>query len=352
MENTQVGKQIEKKRLFNPNGIDNIENRKIIGGETTNLFNLNDVKYNYAKELYRIMMGNFWVPEKVDLSDDIDSYRNLTVDERRAYDGILSFLVFLDSIQTNNISNIADWITAPEVSTVLAIQTYQEAIHSQSYAYMIESIIPKDRRENIYDFWRDDQVLLERNEYIASIYQEFVDNENKENFARVLIANYILEGLYFYNGFNFFYNLVSRNMMLGTGDIIRYINRDELTHVVLFRDVIKSVIDENPELISEKLVHSMFSEAVEQEVIWAKHILGDKILGISEDSSEKYTKYLANMRLKMLGFSELYPGYNKNPYTHLEKHADETQDNIKSNFFESTVTNYNQSSNIDGWDEL
>ena len=52
-----------------------------------------------------------------------------------------------------------------------------------------------------------------------------------------VLANYILEGLYFYNGFNFFYNLASRNLMLGVADEIRYINRDELTHVVIFKRI-------------------------------------------------------------------------------------------------------------------
>ena len=172
--------KLEKKKLFNPEGSDDIANRKIIGGNTTNLFNLNNVKYKWTQELYRVMMGNFWVPEKVDLSSDVTSYKELTKYEVKAFDGILSFLTFLDSIQTNNLSNIANWVTAPEISTLLAIQTYQEAIHSQSYSYIIESIIPASKKDLIYDFWRDDKVLLERNEYIANIYQKFVDNETQK----------------------------------------------------------------------------------------------------------------------------------------------------------------------------
>lgn len=342
----------EKKKLFNPIGDDSLKGRKLICGNTTNLFNLNNVKYSWAKELYRVMMGNFWVPEKVDLTTDVADYKKLTKHETKAFDGILSFLVFLDSIQTNNLSNISNWITAPEVSTIMAIQTFQEAVHSQSYAYIIETAIPVDKREKIYDFWRDDKILLERNEYIAGIYQEFIDNPKEENFAKVLIANFILEGLYFYNGFNFFYNLASRNLMLGVADEIRYINRDELTHVVLFKNIIITLKEEKPDMFSEEMVHSLFKEAVNQEIIWSQHILDNHILGINDESTEGYTKYLANQRLQMIGFSELYPGYDKNPYSHLEKLADSENDGVKSNFFESTVTNYNQSSSIDGWDDF
>jgi ribonucleoside-diphosphate reductase beta chain len=355
MENNNDNKNnqiYEKKKLFNPQGDDSLKNRKIIGGNTTNLFNLNNVKFNWSKEMYRVMMGNFWVPEKVDLSQDVADYKKLTKHETKAFDGILSFLTFLDSIQTNNLPNISDWITAPEISTILAIQTYQEAIHSQSYAYIIEGIIPTEKRNEIYDFWRKDKILFERNEYIANIYQNFIDNQTIENFVKVLIANYILEGLYFYNGFNFFYNLASRNLMLGVADEIRYINRDELTHVVLFKNMILEIKKEHPEFITQELVHELFKEATEQEIKWAQHILDNHILGINDESSHAYTQYLANLLLKMLGSEQLYPGFDKNPYAHLEKLADSENDSVKSNFFESTVTNYNQSSNVDGWDDL
>lgn len=342
-----------QKKLFNPDGSDNINSRKLIGGNSTNLFNLNNTKYTWANKLYRTMMENFWIPEKVDLTSDIQDYQKLTDYERRGYDGVLSFLVFLDSIQTNNIPKISEFITAPEVNLILAIQTYQEAIHSQSYAYLIESLIPGDKRDDIYEFWRDDKVLFDRISFIAQIYQDFHDNETLKNFARAIIANFLLESVYFYNGFNFFYLLASRNLMPGSADIIRYINRDELTHVVMFKEIITAINNESNGLITEDLVYPMFETAVKQEIEWTNHILGNEILGITSESTESYTKYIANQRLKSLGFKELYPGYDHNPYVHLEKIADtEGSGDVKANFFESTVTSYNQSSVISGWDKL
>ena len=201
--------ELLKKRLFNPNGNDDIANRRLINGDTTNLFNLNNTKYDWANKLYRSMMENFWIPEKVDLTSDINDYKKLTDAERRGYDGILSFLVFLDSIQTNNVPKVSEYITAPEVNLVLAIQTYQEAIHSQSYAYTIETVISQEKRNDIYEFWRDDKTLFERIDFIAQVYQDFHDVQNADNFAKVLIADYLLEAIYFYNGFNFFYLLAS-----------------------------------------------------------------------------------------------------------------------------------------------
>lgn len=342
-----------KKKLFHPEGNDEISGRRLINGDTTNLFNLNNTKYDWANKLYRAMMENFWIPEKVDLTADINDYKKLTDAERKGYDGILSFLVFLDSIQTNNIPKISEYITAPEVTLVLAIQTYQEAIHSQSYAYTIETVISQEKRNDIYEFWRDDKTLFDRIEFIAQSYQDFHDEQNYDNFAKSIIADYLLEAIYFYNGFNFFYLLASRHLMSGTADIIRYINRDELTHVVLFEYIIRGIREENPDLIKDELIYEMFEIAVKQEIEWTNHILGNDILGVTEESTEKYTKFIANKRLKALGLDPLYEGYDDNPYKHLEKIADtEGEGDVKANFFESTVTSYNQSSAVEGWDEI
>lgn len=344
---------VDRKKLFNPLGDDSLIGRKIIKGDSTNLFNLNNVKYQWANLLYRNMMGNFWIPEKIDLTQDKNDYGNLTVYEKTAYDGILSFLIFLDSIQTNNLPNVSDFVTAPEVNLVLSIQTFQEAIHSQSYQYIIESILPKEIRNSIYDKWRENEVLFERNKYIAEIYQNFIDDQSDENFARIIIADYLLESIYFYNGFNFFYLLASRNRMMGTSDVIRLINRDELSHVVLFQQIMKEIKNENPDFFNEEEIYDMFKKAVDQEITWTNHIIGSQILGITEETTEQYTKWLANERLKSLGLKPIYEGFDKNPYKHLERFADtEGEGNVKANFFEGSVTSYNMSSSIDGWDEF
>lgn len=56
--------QLQRNPLFNPKGDDTVEHRTIIKGATTGLFNLNAVKYPWAKSLYQVMVGNFWVPER------------------------------------------------------------------------------------------------------------------------------------------------------------------------------------------------------------------------------------------------------------------------------------------------
>lgn len=345
--------KLDRKMLFNPTGDDSVGSRRMIGGDSTNLLNLNDVKYQWATSLYREMLGNFWIPEKIDLTQDKQEYRNeLTKDEVSAFEHTLSFLTFLDSIQTNNLPNIFNYITAPEVATLGAVQAFQEAIHSQAYAYVFESVIPADRRREVYYLWRENDLLLERNKYIADIYQDFIDKPDNHSFARALIANYILECLYFYNGFNLFYSLAYRGMMLGTADNINYINRDEGTHVKLFRQIIIAINNENDHFITEELVHEMFEFAVQEEIKWAVSSTGNKTIGITEGTITDYTKFLANKNIVEIGFSPLYDPEIENPYKHLDMMKGDNSGQLKSNFFESTVTSYSMASLLSDWDKI
>ena len=329
--------------IFNPEGNDDVENRRIIKWDSTWLFQLNSTKYTWAKNMYQVMVWNFWIPEKVSgLWEDAIQLKTLPENEQRAFKWILSFLIFLDSIQTVNLPNFNDHITAPEVNLILSIQAYQEAIHSQSYAVLLESIVDSSDRDDFYYFWRSDKHLLERNEYIGQIYQDFIDKPTDENFFRGVVWNFLLESIYFYNGFAFFDTLADQGKMVATDRMISYIRRDELTHVTIFANIIKEIRKESPDVYNEKVLYDMMGIAVEQEIIWSKHILWKNIIGMGHENIENYTKWLANERLNMLGLAPLYDNVVTNPYKHLDRLQDNNWE--KWNFFESTVVNYAQSS--------
>jgi len=337
---------MKKKLIFNPDGNDDIKYRQVLGGNTTNLVNLNSVKYPNMVKLYKTMLSNFWLPEKVDLSSD--DFSKLSKSEQKAFKGILSFLVFLDSIQLNILPSFNDYITLPEASMLLSVQDFQESIHISSYQYIIESVLPASEREGIYDFWRTDSVLLERNKLIASKYQAFRDSPTDQTFKEALIASLAVESIYFYNGFAFFYNLALRNLMPGTAECIKLIQKDELSHVVFGAQLVNLVCIEN----DSELIANTLRGAVDAEIHWTNHIIGEDILGISSKTTEQYTKHLANRRAKHIGIDKLYEGI-ANPYKHLERYSDLMgRGEVRSNFFESNTTSYSQANAIGGWDDF
>lgn len=339
-------KKISKKPLFNPDGDIELSQRRMVNGNTTNLNDFNNMKYEWVSDWYRQAMNNFWIPEEINLAQDKKQYPELSQEEKRAYDKILSFLVFLDSLQSANLPNVADYITANEVNLCLHIQTFQECIHSQAYSYMLDSICDPDQRDEILYQWRDDEHLLRRNTFIGNIYNDFQEEKSPLNFMRVLVGNYILEGIYFYSGFMFFYNCARNGRMTGSAQEIRYINRDENTHLWLFRNIINELREEEAEMFSpdhEALYREMIAEGARQEIAWGQYAIGNNIQGLNEKMVEDYIKYLANLRLREIGLKELYPGYENEPESMKWVSHYANANMIRTDFFEAKSTAYAKS---------
>lgn len=335
-----------KRPLFNPDGDIDIRKRQMVGGNTTNLNDFNNMKYQWVSGWYRQAMNNFWIPEEINLNQDIKDYPHLDKDERTAYDKILSFLVFLDSIQTANLPNVSEYITANEINLCLNIQTFQEAVHSQSYSYMLDTICSPEERNDVLYQWKTDQHLLKRNSFIGDCYNDFQLNKDMFHFMKVLIANYILEGIYFYSGFMFFYNLSRNGKMPGSAQEIRYINRDENTHLWLFKNIILELQKEVPDMFTPdkvKVYQDMMREGVRQEIAWGKYVIGNKLQGLTEKMVEDYILYLGNLRSTALRFSPLYDGYEEEPADMAWVSAYANANMVKTDFFEARSTAYAKS---------
>lgn len=330
---------IPRKKIYNPNSTENVNERKIFGGNPTSIFELNKIKYQWAYNLWKVMLANSWFPEEVNMTQDKRDYADgLTPEEKVGYDRALAQLIFMDSLQTNNlIDNVNPYITSPEINLILVRQAFEEALHSQSYAVMVESI--SANTDEIYEMWRTDMHLRSKNDYIANVYEELSKNPTESTLVKAMFANQILEGIYFYSGFAYFYTLARSGKMLGSAQMIRFIQRDEVTHLLLFQNMINSLKKEMPQLFTKSLeeeVLEMFKEAVEIETAWGIYITQGKILGLTSEIIRDYICYLADDRLRRVGLPVLYNV--KNPIKWVESFASFNEQ--KTNFFEGNVTNY------------
>lgn len=338
--------KLKRNTLFNPSGDTDLRLRRMIGGNTTNLNDFNNMKYSWVSDWYRQAMNNFWIPEEINLSQDFKDYPRLDKAERTAYDKILSFLVFLDSLQSNNLPTVSEYITANEVNLCLHIQAFQECIHSQSYSYMLDTICSPEERNDILYQWKTDEHLLNRNKFIGDCYNEFHEKRDKFSLMKTLIANFILEGIYFYSGFMFFYNLSRNGKMSGSAQEIRYINRDENTHLWLFRSIILELKKEEPDMFTPdriKVYEDMMREGVRQEIAWGQYVIGNDVQGLNEQMVSDYIRYLGNLRWSGLGFGFLYNDNRKEPENMKWVGQYSNANMVKTDFFEAKSTAYAKS---------
>ena len=145
----------------------------------------------------------------------------------------------------------------------------------------------------------------------------------------------------------FFYNLGRNNKMPGSVQEIRYINRDENTHLWLFRSIIKELRAECPELFTDDLINlyrEMIREGCEQEIAWGHYVIGDDIEGLTKEMVTDYIQYLGNLRATSLDFAPIYDGHDVEPpsMTWVSQYSNANM--IKTDFFEARSTAYAKSS--------
>lgn len=325
----------------------------IINGKTSGILNWNDIPYPSFYRAYKELSTNFWIPDEVDMKVDARQYGELSGHEKNAYDSIIGLLATLDSPQTRFIYNVAEYITDPAAHANAAIIGQQEVIHNESYSYVLASITDLANQNRVFELARTHPTILKRNAPIMQAYDEFIREKTAQTLLYALIQSSILEGINFYSGFSFFYNLVRQNRMTGTGKIISFINRDELAHTKFISEVIRAIVGENEVLQTDELtdyVHQAFKHAVELESEWSSEVL-DGIDGIDVNEMVRYVKYRANKMAGMLGIESLYAETTDNVMPWIKAYADNfTQ--TKTDFFEMRNASYKKTNVDNGFDDL
>ncbi|MBT2758721.1 ribonucleotide-diphosphate reductase subunit beta [Mesobacillus foraminis] len=347
----EMNTPLKKIKLLNPDSPN--KSTGIINGASSGLLNWNDIAYPQMYDLYQALLSNFWKAQEINMQDDIKQWDLLSPVEQDVFLRINTQLACLDSLQTPTMSQVMDYVTDSSFKAIFAVISQQEAVHNESYSYILSSLIPLREQNERFNQAKIDPVVRKRNQLILNAYEEFRQNPSPLNLFRLGINSINLEGIYFYAGFAFFYHLARQQKMLKTSTMISYIQRDEMQHAYFISQFIRILLAENPELNTEEniqYVYETIGEAVKLEKEWAG-IVFEKIDGIDIDEFGDYVEYLANKRLRQLGLQNLYVERD-NPMPWIHVFSDEMINDTKSDFFEQKSRTYSKVTQSNGFDEL
>lgn len=325
----------------------------IINGQSSGLLNWNDIAYPQMYDLYQTLLSNFWKAQEINMQDDIKQWDSLSAVERDIFLRVNTQLASLDSLQTPTMSQAMDYVTDSSFKAIFAVISQQEAVHNESYSYILSSLVPVSEQNRRFNEAKADPIVQKRNRLILNAYEQFRQTPSPQHLFELGVNSIILEGIYFYAGFAFFYNLARQQKMLKTSTMISYIQRDEMQHAYFISQFIRILLAENPELHTEKNVQYIYesiSKAVELEKEWAAAILKE-INGINLSEFEGYVEYLANKRLRQLGLKNFYTD-RENPMPWIHVFSDEMINETKSDFFEQKSRTYTKVTQSNGFDEL
>jgi len=325
-----------------------INKRRIINGENADVVQLYPMKHTFAWEAYLVGNANHWLPTEIGMQKDFEEWMSphvLSEDERIAFKVVLGFFTTADSIAANNVA-LATYrhITSPECRMYILRQSYEEAVHTHSYQYIVESL-GLDESE-IFNMYRENESIYNKDSFILA-FNEGIFNpdfktgtfENDQKFLEnMVVFSIIMEGIFFYSSFAVMFGFQRQNKMVGSAEQIQYIMRDESQHLNFGIDMINTIKEEQPELWTPEFQQRMIGlvkEAVVLEYTFAQNVFPRGIFGMNADGFKKYIEHIADRRLGRIGLPQQYG--SPNPFPWMSEAVDLSKE---KNFFETRVTEY------------
>jgi ribonucleoside-diphosphate reductase beta chain len=331
----------------------NVDDKRLINCNTVDVNQLMPLKYKWAWEHYLNGCANHWMPTEVPMAKDIELWKSnlLSQDERRVVMRNLGFFSTAESLVGNNITlAIFKHVTNPEVRQYLLRQAFEEAIHTHTFHYIVESLsLDQGEIFNMYNEINSihNKDVFEMKLTEAMLQPDFSTDtvEGAQTFLENLIGFYIImEGIFFYSGFAMILSFHRQNKLTGIGEQFQYILRDETIHLNFGIDLINGIKEENPHLWSPAFqahIIDLIKEAVELEIQYAEDCLPKGILGLTAPMFRDYVQYIADRRLERIGLKALYR--SKNPFPWMSETIDLGKE---KNFFETRVNEYQSSANL------
>ena len=284
-------------------------------------------------EVWNRLTSNFWLPEKVPLSNDVQSWGTLTGDEQRLTIRVFTGLTLLDTIQNvvGAPTLMKDAIT-PHEEAVLSNVAFMEAVHARSYSSIFSTLCSMRDVDDAY-LWSEENEYLQRKSDL--IMKEYVtDNAMKRK-----IASVFLESFLFYSGFYLPMHWSSRGKLTNTADLIRLIIKDEAVHgYYIGYKFQKAFAEATPmeQMEIKDYAIGLLMDLYDNEIKYTESLYETVDL---VDDVKTFLHYNANKALMNLGFDPMFPAEISNPnpaiMASLSPNADENHD-----FFSGSGSSY------------
>ncbi|TKI05297.1 class 1b ribonucleoside-diphosphate reductase subunit beta [Martelella alba] len=284
-------------------------------------------------EVWNRLTANFWLPEKIPLSNDLSSWKTLSAQEQRLTIRVFTGLTLLDTLQ-NTVGApalMADAVT-PHEEAVLSNICFMEAVHARSYSSIFSTLCHTAEVDAAY-CWSEQNKALQNKAAIIGDYYRQEDPLTKK------IASVFLESFLFYSGFYLPMYFSSRAKLTNTADLIRLIIRDEAVHGYYigykFQRALAHCTPARREEI-KAFAYDLLQDLYENELVYSEDLYGD--IGWLEEV-RAFLHYNANKALMNLGYEALFPAAlaDVNPaiLAALAPNADENHD-----FFSGSGSSY------------
>lgn len=262
--------------------------------------NWNKIEDPKDLDVWNRLTSNFWLPEKIPLSNDLQTWGNMTDDEKILTIRVFTGLTMLDSIQGRfgATSLMHDAKTLHEEAVYSNI-VFMEAVHAKSYSSIFSTLCSSTQIDEAFR-WCDENVNLQKKARLI------LDHYHGNDPLKKKIASVFLESFLFYSGFYLPLYWASHAKLTNSADLIRLIIRDEAIHGYYIGYKFQQEVQDLPEdeyNELEKWASDFLHVLYENEILYTESLYDS--IGLTEDV-KKFLKYNANKAMMNLGFEALF----------------------------------------------
>lgn len=285
------------------------------------------IQYEGVWQRYLTARSALWLPAEIDLSADLEHWKQLTENERNFLSYTLAFFAQADGIVADNlVERFINEIQVREIQVFYSFQSFMENVHNETYSLLLETLITDtDERAR----------LLNAAEHVASVRDKaqwamkWLSSER--SFATRLLAFATVEGIFFSGSFASIFWIKQRGVLPGVCMSNTLIARDEGLHQEFATYMYRELLNEK---LPHCVVYELIDEAVALETAFIVEALPCALIGINSDSMSEYIRFVAD---RLLTEVQVPPRYNaKNPFVFMEAIGMEG----KTNFFENRNPDY------------
>ncbi len=306
--------------------------------------NWNRIQDDKDLEVWNRLTSNFWLPEKVPLSNDLPGWQTLDKQQQQLTIRVFTGLTLLDTIQNViGAPGLMEDAITPHEEAVLSNISFMEAVHARSYSSIFSTLCNTQDVDAAYQWSEENAPLQNKARIILEHYQ--ADDPLKKK-----IASVFLESFLFYSGFWLPMYWSSRGKLTNTADLIRLIIRDEAVHGYYISYKYQQALAAADDLRREELqqfAYDLLLALYENEVAYTEALYAD--VGWVEEV-KTFLHYNANKALMNLGYEALFPAeltaVNPAILSALSPNADENHD-----FFSGSGSSYVMGKAVETEDE-
>ena len=301
------------------------------------------VEHPSLEKFYQTQKSMFWVAQDIPYASDRADWARLDKPTKRYIKFVIFFFAQFDGIVIENLVEHfkKDTSFLKDAKNFYAAQEFMEVIHNETYSNLIVTyIVDEQKRAKAFNAIKNYPSIGKIADWVLRWM-----NSDSPLLERV-IAFACLEGIFFSSAFASIYWIKRRNILKALCKANEFIARDEALHTEFAFELYKVLVSTGKyKALSDSRIKEIISDSVDVIEDFTRNALRVDLIDMNADDMVQYIKCTADSLSTSFGSGKIYK--TKNPFDWMAVLGLSN----KSNFFETTVSEYGTQSVADfTWD--